>query len=210
LVFGTYSLTLHQGTLTDIAVHQPDGSELTVVSSIIESSKETGWSSEPGELTDFALEELGPVRAVFRMAKTLEGGYKLTRRFLFYADRFEVVSSCEPHRSLLTRTMYAVDGIAVKGSGGQAVMDGVGDNEDFGFAGQPQWFAAFGPKYRSACFALTPAGGFTYWDSGTHRGQMGLGCPGTTERRVFLWGQGTDSTDFAKEIWKAYAETLAK
>lgn len=210
LVFGTYSLTLHQGTLTDIAVHQPDGSELTVVSSIIESSQETGWSSEPGELTDFALEQIGPVRAVFRMSKTLEGGYKLTRRFLFYADRFEVVSACQPHRSLLTRTMYAVDGIAVKGSGGQAVMDGVGDNEDFGSAGQPQWFAAFGPKYRSACFALTRAEGFTYWDSGTHRGQMGLGCPGTTERRVFLWGPGTDSADFAEKIWNAYAETLEK
>ncbi len=210
LVFGTYSLTLHQGTLSDIAVHRPDGSELTVVSSIIESSQETGWSTESGELTDFALEELGPVRAVFRMAKTLQGGYKLTRRFLFYADRFEVVSACEPHRSLLTRTMYAVDGIAVKGSGGQAVMDGKGDQEDFGFAGQPQWFAAFGPKYRSACFALTRAEGFTYWDSGTHRGQMGLGCPGATERRVFLWGQGTDNADFAKEIWNAYAETLTK
>jgi hypothetical protein len=207
---GTYSLTLHQGTLTDIAVHQPDGSELTVVSSIIESSQETGWSAEPGELTDFALEEIGPVRAVFRMTKTLEGGYKLTRRFLFYADRFEVVSTCEPRRSLLTRTMYAVDGIAVKGSGGQTVMDGTGDNEDFGFAGQPQWFAAFGPKYRSACFALTRAEGFTYWDSGTHRGQMGLGCPGTTERRVFLWGPGTDNADFAKEIWKAYQETLTR
>ena len=210
LVFGTYSLTLHQGTLTDIAVHQPEGSELMVVSSIIESSQETGWSSEPGELTDFALEQIGPVRAVFRMTKMLEGGYKLTRRFFFYADRFDVVSICEPHRSLLTRTMYVVDGIAVKGSGGQAVMDGVGNNEDFGFAGQPQWFAAFGPKYRSACFALTPAAGFTYWDSGPHRGQIGLGSPGTTERRVFLWGPGTDNADFAKEIWKAYAETLAK
>jgi len=210
LVFGTYSLTLHQGTLTDIAVHQPDGSELTVVSSIIESSQETGWSSEPGELTDFALEQIGPVRAVFRMSKTLQGGYKLTRRFLFYADRFEEISACQPHRSLLPRTMYAVDGIAVKGSGGQAVMDGVGDNEDFGFAGQPQWFAAFGPKYRSACFALTRAEGFTYWDSGTHRGQMGLGCPGTPERRVFLWGPGTENADFAEKIWNAYAETLEK
>jgi hypothetical protein len=210
LVFGTYSLTLHQGTLTDIAVHQPDGSELTVVSSIIESSQETGWSSEPGELTDFALEQIGPVRAVFRMSKTLQGGYKLTRRFLFSADRFEVISACQPHRSLLTRTMYAVDGMAVKGSGGQAAMDGAGDNEDFGFAGQPQWFAAFGPKYRSACFALTRAEGFTYWDSGTHRGQMGLGCPGTTERRVFLWGPGTENADFAEKIWSAYAETLEK
>lgn len=210
MVFGAYSLTLHQGTLTDIAVHQPDGSELTVVSSIIESSQETGWSSEPGELTDFALEEIGPVRAVFRISKTLEGGYKLTRRFRFYEDRFEVISACQPHRSLLTRTMYAVDGIVVKGSGGQAVMDGVGENEDFGFKGQPQWFAAFGPKYRSACFALTQAEGFTYWDSGTHRGQIGLGCPGTTERRVFLWGPGTDNADFAKEAWKAYAETLKK
>ena len=210
LVFGTYSLTLSQGTLTDIAVHQPDGSELAVVSSIIESSKETGWSSESGELTDFALEENGPVRAVFRMAKTLKGGFELTRRFFFYADRFEVVSTCEPHRSLLTRTLYAMDGIVVKESGGQAVMDGVGNNEDFGFKGRPQWFAAFGPKYRSACFALTRAEGFTYWDSGSHRGQIGLGCPGTTERRVFLWGSGTDNADFATEIWTAYAETLEK
>ena len=208
LVFGTYSLSLHQGTLTDIAVRQSDGSELTVVSSIIESSRETGWSSEPGELTEFVLEETGPVRAVFRMTKALQGGYKLTRRILFYADRFEVVSTCEPRRSLLTRTMYAVDGIAVKGSGGQAVMDGVGENEDFGFQGQPQWFAVFGPKYRSACFALTRAEGFTYWDSGSYRGQIGLGCRGTTERRLFLWGQGTDNADFAKEIWTAYTENV--
>ena len=49
LVFGTYSLTLSEGTLTDIAVHQPDDGELVVVSSIVESSKETGWSTEPGE-----------------------------------------------------------------------------------------------------------------------------------------------------------------
>ena len=210
LVFGTYSLTLSQGTLTDIAVHQPDGSELVVVSSIIESSKETGWSSEPGELTDFALEANGPVRAVFRMAKTLQGGHKLTRRFLFYADRFEVVSTCEPRRSLLTRTLYAVDGTAVKEGGGQAVMDGTGNGEDFGFKGRPQWFAAFSPKYRSACFALTPAEGFTWWDSGAHRGQVGLGSPGTTERRVFLWGPGTDNADFAKETWKAYAKTFKK
>jgi len=152
----------------------------------------------------------GKARPVFRTSKRLEGGYRLTRRFLFYADRFEVVSACEPHQSLLTPTMYAVDGIAVKGSRGQAVMDGVGDNADFGFAGQPQWFAAFGPKYRSACFALTQAEGFTYWDSGTHCGQMGLGCPGATERRVFLWGPGTENADFAKEIWNAYAETIKR
>ncbi len=84
---------------------------------------------------------------------------------------------------------------------------GMGNNEDFGFTGQPQWFAAFGPKYRSACFALTRAAGFTYLDSGTHRVQIGLETPGTTERRVFLWGRGTDNADFAKEIWKAYEET---
>ncbi len=113
-------------------------------------------------------------------------------------------------RARHTTQPVVVDGIAVKGSGGQVVMDGVGDNEDFGFTGQPQWFAAFGPKYRSACFALMRAEGFTYWDSGTHRGQMDLGCPGSTERRVFLWGQGTNNADFAKEVWQAYAETLTR
>jgi len=125
-------------------------------------------------------------------------------------DRFEVVSTCEPRRSLLTRALYAVDGIAVKESGGQAVMDGVGNGEDFGLKGRPQWFAVFGPKCRSACFALTRAEGFTYWDSGSHGGQIGLRCPGTTERRVFLWEPGTDNADFAREIWEAYAETLRK
>jgi hypothetical protein len=210
LIFGSYSATLHEGTLTDIAVHQPDGSELMVVSSIIESSEETGWSSEQGEVTEFALEQNGPVRAVFRMTKELQGGYQLTRRFLFYADRFEVVSTCEPHRSLLTRTMYVVDGIAVNSSGGQVAMDGVGGGEDFGFQGRPEWFAAFGPAYRSACFALTPAAGFTYWDSGTHRGQVGLGSHGDVERRVFLWGAGSADANFAKETWKAYEEMLAR
>jgi len=103
-----------------------------------------------------------------------------------------------------------VDGIAVKGSGGEAVMDGVGNGEDFGFKGRPQWFAAFGPKYRSACFALTRVEGFAYWDRDSHRGQIGLTGPSTAERRVFLWGQGTDNADFAKEIWEACAETIEK
>lgn len=205
LVFGAYSATLSQGTLTDIAVRQPDGSDLLVVSSIIESSQETGWSSEEGNLTDFALEHHGPVRAVFRMSKTLQGGFKLTRRFLFYADRFEVVSRCKPHRSLLTRTMYAVDGTATHELGGKVAMDGVGDNEDFGFKGNPQWFAVYGPEYRSACFALTPAAGFTYWDSGSARGQMGLGAPAEAERRVYVWGQGTDNPEYAKQLGQAYA-----
>jgi hypothetical protein len=205
LVFGTYSAKLFHGTLTDIAVRQPDGRDFLIVSSIIESSKETGWSSEEGELTDFALEHSGPVRTVFRMAKTLKGGFKLTRRFFFYADRCEIVSSCTPHRGLLTRTMYTADGTATHELGGEVAMDGVGNNEDFGFKGNPQWFAAYSPKFRSACFALTPAAGFTYWDSGSRRGQIGLGAPAETERRVYVWGQGAANADFAKQLWQAYA-----
>lgn len=205
LVFGTYSAALTQGTLTDIQVLQPGGGGLLVVSSIIESSQETGWNSEEGQVTDFALEHSGPVRSVFRMSKTLQGGFQLSRRFHFYADRFEVVSSCKPHRSLLTRTMYAADGTATHELGGQVAMDGAGDNEDFGFKGNPQWFAVYGPGYRSACFALTPATGFTYWDSGNARGQMGLGAPAATERRVYVWGPGADNPEYARELWQAYA-----
>jgi hypothetical protein len=206
LVFGTYAAKLLNGTLSDIVVRHPGGSELPVVSFIIESSKETGWSDEGGEVTDFALEQNGPVRAVFRVGKTLKGDFKLNRRFYFYADRCEIESSCTPHRSLLTRTMYSIDGTAVHQYGGPVVMDGVGSGEDFGFKGDPQWFAAYGPKYSSACFALTPASGFTYWDSGSFRGQMGLGTSGGVERRVYVWGLGEDSADFATAIWQAYAE----
>jgi hypothetical protein len=209
LVFGTYSAKLFQGTLSDISVRQPGGSELPVVSSIIESSKETGWSDESGEVTDFALEHSGPVRAVFRMSKTLKGDFKLTRRFLFYADRCEIVSNCTPHRGLLTRTMYCADGSAVHELSKKVVaMDGVGNAEDFGFKGDPQWFAAYGPKYRSACFALTPAAGFTYWDSGSFRGQMGLGAPAESETRVYVWGPGAENADYAKKIWQAYSQLL--
>lgn len=211
LVFDTYSAVLSQGTLSDIAVPQPDGSKYLVTKCIIESSKETGWSDENGELTDFALVQSGPVRAVFRMAKTLRGDYKLSRTFLFYGDRCELVSTCLPHRGLLTRTMYAADGTAFNELGGPVVMDGKGDNEDFGFKGNsPQWFAAYAPQYRSACFALTPAAGFTYWDSGAFRGQIGLGTALDTERRVYVWGPGTDNVDFARKLWEAYAPQVQK
>ena len=211
LVFGTYSLRLLNGVLSDIAVARPDGKSLTLVSAIIESSEKTGWSTEEGEITDFALEHNGPVRAVFRLAKTLKGDFKLTRRFLFYADRFEVQSACTPGRGLLTRAMYAVDGTAANGSGAQVKMDGVGNNEDFGFKGNPQWFAVYGPDYRSACFALTPAAGFTYWDNGANRGQIGLGNPGGTERRVYVWrADGADSPDYAEQLWQAYSASVRK
>lgn len=207
LQFATYEAKLILGTLTDIAIRRTDGTSRVVVGSIIESSKETGWSDETGEVTDFALEANGPVRAVFRVGKTLRGDFKLTRRFIFYGDRCEIVSACNPHRGLLTRTMYAVDGIAVNETGAQAVMDGKGDAEDFGFKGSPQWFAAFGPTYRSACFALTPASTFTYWDGGTWRGQIGLGTASGTERRVYVWGgEGAEDADYAKALWQAYAE----
>ncbi|MDX9978642.1 MAG: glycoside hydrolase, partial [Lentisphaeria bacterium] len=207
LQFTTYEAKLILGTLTDIAVRQPDGTSRVVVGSIIESSKETGWSDESGEVTDFALEANGPVRAVFRVAKTLKGDYKLTRRFVFYGDRCEIVSACNPHRGLLTRTMYAVDGIAENETGAQAVMDGKGDAEDFGFKGSPHWFAVFGPNYRSVCFALTPASTFTYWDGGTWRGQIGLGTASGTERRVYVWGaEKAENADYAKALWQAYGE----
>ena len=83
-------------------------------------------------------------------------------------------------------------------------MDGQGDAEEFGFKDTPQWYAVFSPEYRNACIALTKSSGFTYWDGGV-LGQISLNHTGEgTEKRVFIWGPGTDSDRFAAAAAQAY------
>jgi hypothetical protein len=144
------------------------------------------------------------VRTVFYLRRTLEPDVQLERRFIFYGDRFEIQSKCTPPRSLLTRVFFLRDGNAVNEAGNSAVMDGKGEGEDFGFKGNPQWYAVAGNGYRFACIALTPASGFTYWDSG-RRGQIGLGHAGNAwEKRVFIVGPGPADNTFPKGIAEAY------
>jgi hypothetical protein len=204
LRFDTYSCSLAGGTLTNLCAVGEDGSVLPLVSQIIESSKETGWSHERGDIQELRCTHSGPVRTVFYLRRTLEPDVQLERRFIFYGDRFEIQSKCTPPRSLLTRVFFLRDGNAVNEAGNSAVMDGKGEGEDFGFKGNPQWYAVAGNGYRFACIALTPASGFTYWDSG-RRGQIGLGHAGNAwEKRVFIVGPGPADNTFPKGIAEAY------
>ena len=70
----------------------------------------------------------------------------------------------------------------------------------------PTWYAAFSDTFRCACIALTPPGGFVYWDSGL-RGQISLDAGAApVEKRLFLWGPGATDDAFAKAAAAACAE----
>ena len=206
---GTYSAAIADGVLSSIAVLDSGGRALPVAERILVSSKETGWSSETGPIESFAREQFGPVRAVYTCVRQLQGGFRVERRWSFYADRIEVHSSCSPGRACLTRTLYLREATATNETGRQTQMDGRGDAEDFGFKDTPQWYAVFSPEYRNACIALTKSSGFTYWDGGV-LGQISLDHPGSgVEKRLYIWGPGTDNDRFAALAAQACAQGVA-
>jgi len=202
---GTYEAQLSDGTLMSICLPGPNGRKTPVIESIIVSSAETGWSTEEGRVERFRCVSRGPVRAVFECEKALRRPYRVRRRWIFYRDRIEIVSECSPRLGLLTRARYASPGTATNETGRSAEMDGKGEAENFGFQGKPTWYAVFSDAYRSACIALTPSAGFTYWDSGT-LGQIGLnhGVKGP-ERRLYILGPGAKDDGFARAAAEAYA-----
>ncbi len=200
-----YTAGIGDGVLHSIAVRTPGG-EQPVIERIILSSAETGWSSEEGDVEHFARVACGPVRAVYECTKVLKDTYRLTRRWDFYADRFEVRSRIEPHLNTLTRARYSSPGTAANETGRSAAMDGEGDAEDFGFQGRPGWYAVYSDRYRTACIALTPPSGFTYWDNGG-LGQISLNHGGEgAERRLCLLGPGAGDDGFARAAAEAYAQ----
>jgi hypothetical protein len=209
LRFGTYSAAIVNGTLGGIAVRQAGGGEKIVASRIIVSCEETRWTLEDGDVETFALTADGPVRTVFRCTKRVSDRFVLQREWRFYADRFEVRTSCDPPISALTCAFFTVDAHATHENGGRAEMDGRGEVEGFGFEGTPQWYALFADDWNAACIALSPAAGLVYWDSGSDRGQVSLDTAGgVEERRVFIWGPGAGDDSFARTAAAAYARGI--
>lgn len=203
---GNYVAKISRGVLNSISLLTPAGDEQPVMENIIVSSAETGWSSEDGEVEQFKLLASGPVRAVFACTKVLRNGTGLTRRWSFYADRFEIHSQTTPHIGTLTRARYVAEGTATNETGRTASMDGVGDAEDFGFQGRPTWYAVFSDRYRNACIALTEPSGFTWWDAGV-MGQVSLNHGGDgPEKRVYIWGAGAKDDGFARAAAEAYGQ----
>lgn len=205
---GTYGARIAQGVLSSIAVLDRNGRDQPVVESIIVSSKETGWSSESGPVEEFTRVARGPVRCVFACKKTLSNTHKLTRRWYFYADRFEMHSTCNPKIHTLTRARYVSEGTATNDTGRSVRMDGQGEGEDFGWKGSPTWYAVFSDTYRSACIALTKPTGFTWWDSGV-MGQVSLNHNEGMEKRVYIWGPGARDDGFARKAAEAYAQGVS-
>ena len=207
LRFESYAATLVNGVLKDVAVTGPEGKRRIVIQQIIESSKETGWSTEAGTVEGFVLESVGAVRAVFRVRKRLVARQLLERRFLFYSDRFEIHSRCTPARTLLTRVFFAAPGTATKQTGGIVPMDGKGNSESFGFLKNdaPDWYAVSAPDYRFVCVALSRHAGLTWWDGGI-LGQAGIGHLTDVEwekRLFFVNAEGAKDGSFAVPLAEA-------
>ncbi len=203
---GTFSAVLAGGVLSDLSVIASEGRATRVLERITISAKETGWTRENGTVEEFTCEVRGPVRSVFSCTKLVENRFRLRRKWLFYADRVEIHSSCTPPLPTLTRAFYARPGTATNATGRRARMDGSGNGEDFGFQGQPAWYAVFSEAYRNACIALTPPSGFVYWDGGL-LGQISLDHAGPgMEKRVYIWGPGSPDDAFARNAARAYAE----
>ena len=200
----TYQARLGNGILSSVVVFGDGNEDIRVMDQLIVSSKETGWSKEDGAVEHFACEQRGPVRAVFSCTKLVAGTYRLTRTWVFYADRFEVHSQSTPVLHTLTRAFYATPGKAVNATGREAQMDGSGDAEEFGFKGTPQWYAILGENYSTACIALTEPAGFVYWDGG-RMGQISLShATADVEKRVYLWGPGRADATFAEAVARSY------
>lgn len=200
----TYSARITNGTLSQVAVRNPDGTELPVLEQLIVSSKETGWGSEKGTVEQLACIATGPVRAVFSCTKIVSDKFRLQRTWLFYGDRFEVHSQCTPPIASLNRAFYTVSARAFNATGLEADMDGSGNAEDFGFKGVPDWYAVSQPRYSNVCIALTQPRGFTYWDGG-RMGQIALDNPGQgLEKRVYIWRPAAVSAAEADAWLQAY------
>jgi hypothetical protein len=201
----TYSASIINGALSTISIKTKEGTILPVVSQLIASSKEIGWNQEEGEVESLTCVQRGPVRTIFSCVKLLKDSHRLTRTWFFYPDRFEVHSTCTPNVSSLNRAFYLEEAFASNGGSKLVKMDGSGNFEDFGFKGHPSWYAVYSDQYRNACIALSDCGGFTYWDSGSHLGQISLNHTGKdTEKRVYIWGTGATDDSFAKAAAKAY------
>lgn len=204
----TYSASILDGTLSSISLKRMNNTVLPLVSHIIVSSQETGWNAETGKIEAFACEQRGPVRNVFTCTKLLNDKYRLTRKWFFYPDRMEIHSSCNPNVHTLTRAMYVEEATAVNETGKSVKMDGVGNAEDFGFRDKPSWYAVYSDQYRNVCIAVSDCSGITYWDSG-QLGQISLNHGNDpVEKRVYIWGSGTDNAGFAKAAAEAYVQGI--
>ena len=171
----TYRVRLSNGLLVDLAARNGDQADAPFISKLMVSSKETGWSDEPGKVERCDVLASGPVRAVVAVRKALNAGVTYEKIYTFYSRRIDVSASINKPLSLLSRAYYTQPGQYADNVGTHAMVDGHGNDEGvLGKNPKPLWYAVYAERWAHTCIALSAFHGVAYWDAGGSWGGIGL------------------------------------
>jgi hypothetical protein len=175
VVAESYRVRLENGVLVDLASRCLGKTEAPFISKLMVSSKETGWSDEPGTVERCDVLAAGPVRTIIAVRKALNAGYTYEKTYAFYSRRIDVSTSINKPLSLLSRAYYAQPGTFVDNAGARATVNGLGDDEGvLGKNAKPLWYAVYSDHWAHTCVARSPFRGVSYWDAGGSWGGIGF------------------------------------
>jgi len=200
----TYRVRLSNGMLTDLASRSNGLADAPFLSKLMVSSKETGWTDEPGAVDRCDVLASGPVRTVVAVRKALNAGYTYEKVYTFYPRRIDVLASINKPLPQLSRAYYAQPGQYIDNVGTRAVVDGHGDDEGvLGKNPKPLWYAVYAERWAHACIALSPFRGLSYWDAGGSWGGIGLDT-GSREnvRMSYVIHPGARDASFAESDYR--------
>jgi hypothetical protein len=203
----TYCVRLNSGVLTDLCARRGGTNGAPFLSKLMVSSKETGWTDEPGTVERCEALASGPVRAVVAVRKALSDGYVYEKTYAFYPRRFDVAASINKPLSLLSRAYYAQPGQYADNAGSKAAVDGHGNDEGVtGRNPKPRWTAVFAESWAHACIALSPFSGVAYWDAGGSWGGIGFTAGARDGVRMsYVVRPGAADAGFAEEASRQLA-----
>ncbi len=160
------------------------GISVPVISKILASSAETGWTDEAGLSCTTRVISDGPVRTVVEVRKALRNGVSYVKEFSFYDARLDVRTRMEPRVGIPSRAFYAATGNIRCSTGKSATIDGRGDAEGMtGGPGPQLWYEVVGDGWSHSCVTLSTSASLAYWDS-SEWGGVGFVSPSDQEQVV--------------------------
>ena len=195
----TYQARLDNGMIAGLAAVRNGAAGKPFVSKLMLSSKETGWSDEPGTVERLEVLHAGPVRVAIVVRKALQAGVVYEKTYTFYPRRFDLaVSVNKPAGGLYSRAYYLRTGQYADDKGLRATVDGRGDDEGiYGKNQKPKWHAVYAGDWAHSCIALSRLDGIAYWDSGSWGG-IGLTTGATKGVRMsYVIHPGAKDAGFA-------------
>lgn len=195
----SYAARFVDGVLSNLAARGAGQTGEAFVSSLVFSSKETGWVKETGTVDEFSVLANGPVKTVVRVRRSMDSGVTYEKVYSFYPCFFDVeIALNKPAGGFYSRAYYLREGTYQDDQGFTARIDGHGDAEDVsGRAQNPAWYAVFAEDWAHACIALNPFGSVGYWDASSWGG-AGLTGPSASPARLrYTIHAGAKDSSFA-------------